>query len=309
MKRIYSILFLILLTSQLLYAANQVIISAIQMSTKQQTYQQFIKTVAELSKGAKSQGAEIILFPEDNTLNMINDSEFKLEDLKSISKYAKPYAKFIGELSKKLDVILVGGTIPYIREGKLYNTAIIGLPDGKVIYHDKIYLTPWEVEIGYDGSGNEITVFNTKWGKVALVICYSSEFPDVSLTFAEISPNIVLVPSYTDDLYGLSRVTTAAKMRSIENFSYTVLTGMVSNLSRENLGEHEVAQAIFATPQEQGFPLYQLKLGKFNQEDIVTQTLDIEKLETLKEKNHAFPNKDSIHLHKNISIKTYDLNE
>ncbi|MDC0535994.1 carbon-nitrogen hydrolase, partial [Francisellaceae bacterium] len=146
------------------YTKNIVTISAIQMSSTQQTYQQFADTVKKLAKQAKSEGADIIVFPEDNSLNMINDSDFTLNDLKSLSKHVKPFSAHISQLSKELNVILVGGTIPYIREDKLYNTAIIGLPDGKVIYHDKIYLTPWEVKIGYNGSGNNISVFNTKWG-------------------------------------------------------------------------------------------------------------------------------------------------
>ncbi len=41
-------------------------------------------------------------------------------------------------------MIIVGGTTTRVVNNKIYNTLIVGLPNGKTIEHNKIYLIPSE---------------------------------------------------------------------------------------------------------------------------------------------------------------------
>ena len=89
--------------------------------------------------------------------------------------------------------------------------------------------------------------------------------------------------SYTDDIYGLNRITISAQMLAIQNFSYVAMVGMVSNKNIDNLkGADGVSQALFTSPQQEGFPLDHLIKAKFNQEDMISYKFNISKLHNQK---------------------------
>ena len=126
-------------------------------------------------------------------------------------------------------------------------------------------------------------ILNYNGIKIAILVCYTSEFAHVSLKLAEINPDLIIVPSCTDDIYGLSRIQTAAKMLSIQNFAYAVIVGMVSNKDINNLKNADgVSQALFTSPQQKGFTLDHLVRAKFNKEDMISYSFDISKLHNSK---------------------------
>lgn len=281
--------------------AAKINVAAVQLTAKQQTLAALENDIDKYAVEAKSQGADIILFPEDDMLNTIYDKPWSKESLVELASSYKDFKKFVGLLSKQLNMTIVAGSTTQIKDGKLYNTALIGLPDGKVIEQDKIYLTPGERKVGYDGSGHNILVLDTSKGRVAILVCYTSEFADISQELSKIQPDVILVPSYTDDIYGMNRVHTAIRMLSIQNYSYGAVVGMVSNRDINNLeGADGVAQMLFTNPQQVEFPIGYMAKGKFNHEDMLIQSFDIDKLHKARLKYTAYPNKDTVLANKNI---------
>ena len=70
-KNIKYLLFFIVFIS---FGYSQTInIAAAQMLIKQQSFNQFANNIKKLTKEAKKQGAEIVVFPEDDSVNLIND--------------------------------------------------------------------------------------------------------------------------------------------------------------------------------------------------------------------------------------------
>ncbi|RUS69668.1 hypothetical protein EGW08_022573, partial [Elysia chlorotica] len=169
-------------------------VAAVQLTAKQQTLVALENDIDKYSVEAKSQGADIVLFPEDDMLNIIYDKPWSKESLFELANSYNSFKKFVGTLSKQLNIIIIAGSTTQIKDGKLYNTALIGLPSGQVIEQDKIYLTPGERKVGYDGSGNNILVLDTPKGRIAVLVCYTSEFADISLELSKIQPDIILVP-------------------------------------------------------------------------------------------------------------------
>lgn len=134
-----------------------------------------------MAKQAKDQGAEIVVFPEDNSVNLIDDLPWNKQNIIKLSEYYSQTKSFIANLAKEYSMIVIGGTIAKNDNGKISNTVLIGLPDGQIIENDKIYLIPEERSIGYNKFGKNILVLDYKGTKMAILICYTSEFPNISL--------------------------------------------------------------------------------------------------------------------------------
>ncbi|MEY8701938.1 nitrilase-related carbon-nitrogen hydrolase [Francisella philomiragia] len=276
------------------YGYSQTVsIAAAQMIIKQQSFDEFANDMDKLTKQAKDQDAEIVVFPEDNTVNLIDDLPWNKQSIIKLSEYYSQTKNLIANLAKKYQIIVIGGTIAKNNKDKISNTALVGLPNGQVIENDKIYLTPEERNVGYNKFGKNILVLDYKGTKIAIVICYTSEFPNVSERLSKVNPDIIIAPSYTNDLYGLNRVHTAMKMLSIQNFAYGMVVGMASGLDKQNTqGVDGVSQIIFTSPQNKAFKINHLNMGNFNKEDVVVEKLDITKLHQARKNYDAFPNAD-----------------
>lgn len=284
--------------------AQSIKVATAQMLIQQQTFEQFTAKMTEMTQQAKKQGAEIIVFPEDNAINIVEDMPWNKQAILKIGKNYQKIKDFISCLAKKTNMIIVGGTTVKIIDGNITNTIIIGLPNGKIIEDNKTYLTPEEKNFDYVSSSRSLVSLKYKGINIAIIICYTSEFPDVSQALSTINPDIILIPSYTNDLYGLDRVQTAAKMLSIQNFAYGVVVGMASGLNKKDSSKMEgVAQATFTSPQQKEFPLNYLSKGAFNKEQVLVQELNISKLHKARKNYSAYPNKD-INSEK-IGIKQY----
>ena len=67
-------------------------------------------------------------------------------------------------------------------DGLIYNTAVLLHPNGTVDTYKKWFLPtagPFEEKIFFD-QGEELSVFNTTFGKIGLLICYDLNFPELA---------------------------------------------------------------------------------------------------------------------------------
>lgn len=87
--------------------------------------------------------------------------------------------EYFGELAKRHKLHIV--TCLYEADGDtVYNTAALLGPDGKLIgKYRKVCLPHSEVEAGVT-PGSEYPVFETRLGKIGLMICYDGFFPEVA---------------------------------------------------------------------------------------------------------------------------------
>src|SRR5207244_11687670 len=75
------------------------------------------------------------------------------------------------------------------REGgtrRLFNAAVLVAPDGKVAAYRKVYpanFGPFEDGL-YFARGEDLTIVDTKIGRIALLICYDSFFPELAKAYA-----------------------------------------------------------------------------------------------------------------------------
>lgn len=146
----------------------------------------------------------------------------------------------------------------------------------------KIHVTPDEEKVwGLQGS-NEIKTFDTDCGKIGILICYDSEFPELSRLLANDGMNILFVPFLTDTQNGYSRVRVCAQARAVENECYVAIAGCVGNLPKVSNMDIQYAQSAVFTPCDFAFPSNGIKAESTpNTEMILIADVDLELLKEL----------------------------
>ena len=93
---------------------------------------------------------------------------------------------------------LAAGSVPELGDdGKLYNTALVFDPAGKLVaVHRKVHLYPPTLEPAVFTPGASLTTFiDPSLGGVGVAICFDGDFPEVARTMAMRGARLVLAPS------------------------------------------------------------------------------------------------------------------
>ncbi len=125
-----------------------------------------------------------------------------------------PSTEYFGKLARKYNLYIVPGLIER-DHGLLYNTAVLIGPDGRIVgKYRKVVLTDAEIAAGIT-PGNSYPVFNTRFGKVGMMICYDGYFPEVARQLEVHGAEVIAWP-----VWGCSPRLAAA--RAIDNQVYLV---------------------------------------------------------------------------------------
>lgn len=200
--------------------------------------------------------SDFIVFPEIFTTQLLSFIEEKSPSLaiRRLTKYTDDYIKLFTDLAVKYNVNIVGGSHFVEEDGDIYNIAYLFRRDGTIDKQYKLHITPNEERWWGIQPGNEIKIFDTDCGKIAILICYDMEFPELSRIVAERGANIIFSPFCTDDRQGYLRVRYCAQARAVENQVYTVIAGTVGNLTEAENMDIQYAQSAIFTPSDFTFP-------------------------------------------------------
>lgn len=173
--------------------------------TPQEKREQF----APLIEKAAEQKADLVVLPE--TLTYYGTG---LSYIDCAEPIPGPSTEFFGALARQHNLYIVAGLIE--REGHLvYNTAALVGPDGKFIgKYRKVTLPRSEIEGGIM-PGHEYPVFETRFGKLGMMICYDGFFPDVAQQLTQNGAEVIAWP-----VWGCNDLLAAA--RACENHVYIV---------------------------------------------------------------------------------------
>jgi predicted amidohydrolase len=125
-----------------------------------------------------------------------------------------PSTAFFAELAKRHQMYLVPGLVE--RDGSLiYNVAVLIGPDGELVgKYRKVCLPRGEIEGGVM-PGHEYPVFETRFGKVGMMVCYDGFFPEVARALSRQGAEVIAWP-----VMGCNPLLGAA--RACENHVYLV---------------------------------------------------------------------------------------
>lgn len=230
---------------------------------------------------ASDSKSDFVVFPELFTLQLLSllPDGSPGKAARALASFTPQYTALLKDLAVRYDVNIVGGSQFVMEEDRLTNVAFLFHRDGRIDRQTKIHATPNERKWWGVQQGDTLNVFDTDRGKVAILICYDVEFPELARMAVDQGARILFVPFNTSDVRGHLRVRLCAQARAIENQVYVVTSGCVGNLPQvDNADTHYAASGIF-TPVDVSFARDGIAAEALPAiETVVTQDLDTELL-------------------------------
>jgi predicted amidohydrolase len=158
---------------------------------------------------AGRQGADLVVLPE--TLTFYGSGRSMADCAEPIPG---PSTDYFGKLAQQHNLYIVAGLIERDKN-LIYNVAVLIGPDGKVAgNYRKVCLPRSEIEAGVT-PGNEYPIFNTRFGKLGMMVCYDGFFPEVARELSNRGAEVIAWP-----VWGCNPLLGAA--RACENHVYVV---------------------------------------------------------------------------------------
>jgi predicted amidohydrolase/ribosomal protein S18 acetylase RimI-like enzyme len=200
--------------------------------------------------------SDFVVFPETFTIQLLSFLGEITPDrqVQRLSEFTEDYIKLFSGLAVQYNVNIIGGSHFVEEEGLIYNVSFLFRRDGTIDRQYKLHITPDEKKWWGIQPGSELKVFDTDCGKIAILICYDIQFPELSRLVSERGAQIIFTPYCTDDRQGYLRVRYCAQARAIENQIYTVITGTVGNLTHVQQMDTQYAQSGIFSPSDFSFP-------------------------------------------------------
>jgi predicted amidohydrolase len=190
-------------------AARKVRLATVQHYPTGKSPRQNCEEYAPMIAEAARQKADLIVLGE--TVPYVRT---KLKPAECAEPIPGPTTEYFGDVAKQNGIHIALSL--YERDGHLiYNTAVLLSPEGKLIgKYRKVCLPHGEVEKGV-APGTEYPVFDTKFGKVGLMICYDGFYPEVARALTAKGAEVIAWPVWGCDPL-------LARARACENRVYVV---------------------------------------------------------------------------------------
>jgi predicted amidohydrolase/GNAT superfamily N-acetyltransferase len=228
--------------------------------------------------------SDFALFPEFFNAPLMAENNHLSEPaaIRELAKHTHDIIQKFSEMSMSYNINIISGSMPEIKDGHLYNVGYLCRRDGTIDRYEKLHVTPDEAKVWGMQGGSGLKTFDTDCGKIGILICYDSEFPELSRLLSDEGMDILFVPFLTDTQNGYSRVRHCSQARAIENECYVAIAGSVGNLPNVHNMDMQFAQSMVFTPCDFAFPANGIKAEATpNSEMILIADVDIDLLREL----------------------------
>lgn len=228
--------------------------------------------------------SDFALFPEFFNAPLMADNNHlpESEAIRELAKHTEGIVQKFSELAIAYNINIITGSMPELVDDLLYNVGYLCKRDGTTERYEKLHVTPDEAKVWGMQGGSELKTFDTDCGKIGVLICYDSEFPELSRLLADEGMDILFIPFLTDTQNGYSRVRCCAHARAIENECYVAIAGSVGNLPKVHNMDIQFSQSMVFTPCDFSFPASGIKAeATTNTEMILIADVDIDLLREL----------------------------
>lgn len=190
-------------------APRTVRLAAVHLKPSGKTPEENRKQYVPMIEAAARQRADLVVLGE--TLTYANTGLSYAEAAESLPG---PSTDFFGSLAKKHKLYIVAGLLERDRH-LVYNVAVLLGPDGQIngVYR-KVTLPRGEVERGC-APGGDYPVFDTRFGKLGMMVCYDGFFPEVARELTNRGAEVIAWP-----VWGCNPM--LAQARACENHVYIV---------------------------------------------------------------------------------------
>ena len=159
-----------------------------------------LKNAVQKINEAALQGSDIVVLPE------MFSCPYKASNFPIFAqKDGDVNWKLLSETAARNKIYLVAGSMPerdMLDGEKIYNTSYVFDREGKQIAkHRKMHLFDCDIpsvnfhESDTLSAGNEVTVFDTEFGKIGLMICFDIRFPELARLMTDHGAQMIIVPA------------------------------------------------------------------------------------------------------------------
>ena len=184
-----------------------------------------LRTAAQKLRQAAEQGADMAVLPEMFCCPYEN---------RCFRPYGEeaggPAQEMLSRTAAETGMYVVGGSIPELADGKVYNTSFIYGPDGaQLARHRKVHLFDIDVKGGQRfkesdtlSPGNAITTFETRFGTTGLCICFDLRFEELARCMCLRGAKVIFVPAAFNMTTGPAHWELLFRQRAVDNQCFTV---------------------------------------------------------------------------------------
>ena len=141
-----------------------------------------------------------------------------------------PAQTALSQTAAETGLYVVGGSMPELEDGKVYNTSFVYGPDGaQLARHRKAHLFDIDVAGGQRfresdtlSPGNAITTFETKFGTMGLCICFDLRFEELARCMCLRGARVIFVPAAFNMTTGPAHWELLFRQRAVDNQCFTV---------------------------------------------------------------------------------------
>ena len=150
-----------------------------------------IEKTLDFSSKAKTEGAHLVVFPE------LSISGYTLQDLTlPLSlRLDSPVFEPLLKLSKDIAIVT---SFPRMCDDGISRISSVFIDEGKIVsVYDKICLPTHGMfdEMRYFGRGEKLQAFQTRFGKLGMLICRDIWHPELSFIYSAQGAQMIIVPS------------------------------------------------------------------------------------------------------------------
>ncbi len=260
------------------------------------TWEDFRRQVEFFVQTAEQYNCHFLLLPELFTAQLFStlpEGRSTTEAITDLADLTPRYLDMFTELARRHGLYIIAGTHPVRKEGAIYNVAHLFTPHGEVHTQDKLHVTPNERNEYGIRPGENLRVFDTPYGRIAILVCYDVEFPELARILTLAGAEVLFVPFSTDERKAYLRVRYTAQARAVENMVYVVLSGNVGNLPQVENFLINYGEAVICTPSDFQFPPDGIAAkADSHSETVVISELDLSALEQAREIGTVRPLRD-----------------
>jgi predicted amidohydrolase len=184
---------------------RKVNIGLVQMKMARDPNRNLEKAAAMVTQAA-DQGAQVVCLPE-----LFDSLYFPQHRESEILPTAIPSSatERLSEVARSNEVVLIGGSLFERSGSRVYNTSFIFDDEGEMVgSYRKVHLPqdPGFYERDYFCAGNRYRVFNTRYGRIGVLICFDQWYPEPVRILKLMGADILFYPTAIGTLRGIDQV-------------------------------------------------------------------------------------------------------
>lgn len=199
-------------------------LAMIQMHSEFGEVESNVRKAEKMAREARANGAVLICLPESFSCG------YYCLGMEEMLRYAQrtdgPTVRRFQALAKELGAYLIVPIIESAEDGSFRNTAVLIDDFGQVVgQYSKCHLT--DAEKPFLTPGSELKTFDTRYGKIGILICHDISFPEAARVLALRGAQVIVCPLAWRDLsFYRDWLIQAMTGRALENVLFTASAAM-----------------------------------------------------------------------------------